>query len=216
MIYQFTIVITRNKNMRETGLARYQNYLKLLRATIEQREDVKLYLELLLTLFAISFFALFAIRPTLSTIIILTKQISTQEEVATKLDQKIANLKAASAQKERFERNLLTINQSIPDDEAASLAARQLETLAIKENVNLLDMSLTSEVSPANNKNDSKNLLVSLSASGEPQRIIEFISQTGNMRRPILWETLTVSGKPTGAATTLDASFTGKVPFLPQ
>lgn len=202
--------------MRETGLSRYQNYLKLLRATIEQREDVKLYLELLLTLFAISFFALFAIRPTISTIIVLTKQISTQREVAAKLDQKITNLKAASSQKEKFERNFLTINQAIPNNEAAALAARQLETLAIKENVTLLDMSLTSEESLTSDKNNSKSLLVSLSTNGEPQRIIEFISQAGNMRRPILWETLTVSGKPTGAATTLDASFTGKIPFLPK
>lgn len=199
--------------MKEPGLTRYQNYLRFLRVKLEEREDVKLYLELLLTLSAISFFTWFAIRPTFATIVTLVKQIQIQEETAQTLDQKLKNLEAANRERPQFEKDRIIVDQAMPDGEGAAAVSRQIEALSSREGVALTNMSiekLSEDPAPAK----IKKLAVAANVSGQPQKIMSFITQLGKTRRPLLWETLSLIGKPPGAAGTLELSFTGAFPFV--
>ena len=58
----------------------------------EDREDIRVFIELLLTLVAVFVFSVFAIRPTLNTIGGLTQEISSKKETIDIMDKKIANI----------------------------------------------------------------------------------------------------------------------------
>lgn len=202
--------------MQGKNISRYKQYLQFLRFAVVEREDVKLYLELFLTLGAITFFVIFAIRPTIITILALNQQIESQKTVSERLEKKLVNLAAASARRVEFEENKTLASQAIPDGEAAASATRQVEALAARTQVSLLTTTLgrLDEVKPQDAKDDVHKISISTVVTGTPENIFEFLSQVGKLRRPILWDTLQVSGKPAGAATTIDISFTGALPFV--
>lgn len=202
--------------MQGRNISKYKQYLQFLRFAVTEREDVKLYLELFLTLGAITFFVLFAIRPTVTTILALNQQIESQRTVSQKLEQKLANLAAASANRQEFEENKIMAQQAIPDGEAAALATRQLEALAARSRVNLQTTTLgrLDKVNSKDAKDNIEKISISAAATGTPEEIFEFLSKIGKLRRPILWETLQVAGRPAGAATTIDISFAGALPFV--
>ena len=68
--------------------SRYYIYIK----PVIQNKIVKTYGSLVFSLITITIFALFAIKPTLSTIVGLEKSINEQEDVLAKLDTKALNL----------------------------------------------------------------------------------------------------------------------------
>jgi len=61
----------------------------------KEREDIRNYVELVLSLISIIIFAVFALRPTILTIIELNKEIKTKEETVKQMDTKIKNLQKA-------------------------------------------------------------------------------------------------------------------------
>ncbi|MEJ2441504.1 MAG: hypothetical protein P8Y06_01110, partial [Patescibacteria group bacterium] len=72
---------------------RYRSYFLNIVGVYKQRKDLRMFLELLLTLVTVSFFAAFALRPTLLTIIELLKEIDTKEETLTKMSTKIQEIR---------------------------------------------------------------------------------------------------------------------------
>ena len=71
---------------------RYKSYFLNVMGRYKERADVKVYLEILLSLATISVFAIFALRPTILTIAGLLKEIETKKETLAKMDEKISNL----------------------------------------------------------------------------------------------------------------------------
>lgn len=200
------------------GITRYQQYLRLLRQTIKQREDVKAYLELILTLVAVSFFVWFAIRPTFATILTLVKQIEAQKAISQKLDQKLKNLAAISKDKAQFNKDKEVIDDSLPGDISPALTSRQFEAVAREEKINLETLAIGKAIKTKEEMNSGSDLVntlpVSLTAQGAPEQAISFLTKLENMRRPIVWEKISLSGKPPGRATQLDITASGLIPFL--
>ena len=189
-----------------------------MRTTIETREDLKLYLELFLTLFAISFFSIFAIRPTIATIIVLNQQIKSQQDTSKKLEEKINNLKTASKTRQQFEQDKVLINQAIPQGESPALAMRQIETLAAKDGISIVSSSVASskEKTPDDPNKKGQNFsttFLSASVIGTPEKTFSFLDNLGKLRWPVLWQTISLSGKPAGAASTIEVTLTGRMPF---
>src|SRR5947208_1901500 len=69
---------------------------------------------LIFTLVALSFFGLFAISPTLSTIAQLQKELSDSKDVYQKLVQKIHNIAALSAEYSKLEQDIHFVNETLP------------------------------------------------------------------------------------------------------
>lgn len=124
----------------QLNYTRYKHYYRQI-WKFYQKPVVKVSSALLLTLFTIIFFAIFAIKPTLVTVAELLKTINDQEEVLTKLKQKAAAL--ASAQEE-YSLNRLGIerlNQAVPEDKYIQELIMHLEAVAATHNLVIDSMS---------------------------------------------------------------------------
>jgi hypothetical protein len=126
----------------QRNYSRYKTYFLNNIAEYRKRKDVKVYLELLLSLATIVVFSVFALRPTLISIAELIKEIETQEETIETMDKKIANLEKAqtlyNSQKER----LSLIDQAIPKKAPPDVFIRQIEGISLENNVNVTSFSI--------------------------------------------------------------------------
>ena len=211
--------------MEYKGLGRYQKYLKLLRDIWQKREDVQLYLGLLLTLTAISFFVWFAIRPTLATILELVRQIDGQKQTLAQLEKKAAALSQAQREWQRIENYIDLVNQAIPDGALPEITARQIEALAGEENLALVNLSvgkikilgtMQEEQTKIDLPKNVRSFPISFTVQGAPERIFSFLSRISQVRRPIIWESISVSGKPPEAATNLSLTISSSFPYIKQ
>ena len=69
--------------------SRYRELFKNLIRLYNTKPNIKAYLELILTISTVIVFALFAIKPTILTILDLNKEINSKEATVSKLKQKI-------------------------------------------------------------------------------------------------------------------------------
>lgn len=104
---------------------------------------VQVSLTLVLSIFVITVFIVFALRPTIISIATLKKTISESEETLTKLNTKISSLEQASVELESFKSALPALNVAIPNTGADySSLTSVTESLAIQTQTSLESESL--------------------------------------------------------------------------
>jgi hypothetical protein len=123
----------------KTGYLHYQRYLSQIKEIYKKREDIKVYSGLILSLLTISFFGFFAIKPTLSTIASLVKEIKDKREVNQKLQEKINALTLAQGE-------LLQVSEALTPKPNLALFINQLEVLAKKNNLKINSLSFSSVI----------------------------------------------------------------------
>jgi len=209
----------------------YRRYLHEVGNLYRNRQDVRAYTELLLSLFTIAIFGAFAIRPTLTTIAELNTEIQSKQDTLDKLNKKINDLgKAKTVYSEEASRIIL-LATAIPDEPTPHTYVRQLEGLINNNQVQLVDMEmdkvkLTSQVSSTAvdeektvdaNPLDVSTFAMSLTLTGDYVQLASFIDQLEKLRRPFIFETtgFTVSEVDADQARIL-LTITGTVPFQPK
>lgn len=95
-----------------------------------QKPSIKISLSLLLTIFAVTFFAAFAIRPTLNTIAELLRKIEDQKEVSAKLEEKMAALSSLQSEYTVIQENQNVLKAAMPANEDYQNLFMQLEAVA--------------------------------------------------------------------------------------
>ncbi len=70
---------------------RYRSYFLNVLNLYKRKEDLRMFLEIMLSLSAISFFSIFALRPTFLTIATLLKEINAKKGTIITMDTKIKN-----------------------------------------------------------------------------------------------------------------------------
>lgn len=95
----------------------------------------------ILSLFSMSFFGFFAIRPTLKTIAVLQKQIEDRSLVNEKLEQKINALIAAQVEYQRIEADIPLIYSLLPEKPDITSLIIKLEDLTAGKNVQLTSLT---------------------------------------------------------------------------
>lgn len=95
-----------------------------------QRKEVLVSTNVMLTLFAISFFAVFAIRPTALTISRLWREIKDKKTVQAVLEEKIGDLLEAQSVLVSLENDLVLLDHAIPPTVEFSRLVRLVEYLA--------------------------------------------------------------------------------------
>lgn len=104
---------------------------------------VQVSLALVLSVFVMSIFIMFALRPTILSIVTLQKTIAESEKTLAQLDTKVKSLQVASNQLETLKPSLPVINASIPNEGALySPLTQALEALAVQSNVVIESESL--------------------------------------------------------------------------
>lgn len=177
--------------------SRYKGFFLNIWTLYNSKPSLKIYLELMLTLGTITVFALFAIKPTILTIIDLNNEIKSKENTIQKLDQKLASLKTASSLLQTESSNLSFINQSVPSSADVEIAIGQIEKLASLNSITLTNVSVTNVILKGTLdktkksgdlealSNDAGELPVSFSASGSFLNLFQFLQSIENLRRPI-------------------------------
>lgn len=107
-------------------LSRYYTYLE----PVFKTPKSKAYTMLVFSLFAIAFFGIFAIRPTVITILKLQNDIKQAKEIDTKLSEKIDSLRRAEETLIALEPKEPLIAQAFPPNPYVALLLRTIETKA--------------------------------------------------------------------------------------
>lgn len=101
------------------------------------------YAMVVMSLFTIAFFGIFAIKPTLKTITVLNRQIVDKNNLNSQLDQKINNLILAQEQYQKIQNDLSLIYSLMPADPQFPLLFRKLELLAAENNTTISDVQFS-------------------------------------------------------------------------
>ncbi|RLC32718.1 hypothetical protein DRH13_01255 [Candidatus Woesebacteria bacterium] len=205
---------------------RYRSYFLNIVNIYKQRRDLKVFLELLLTLATVSFFAVFALKPTLLTVIELLKEIETKEETVEKMNTKIQNLQQAQVLYLQEEAKIVLLATAIPDNPAPDLFVRQIEGLATSYPVNLLgvtigEVTLLGEEREVRSRDerqplpeDSKGITFSISIAGNYQELVNFLAALENMRRPVKIDAVNIISPQVEETQNLVLVVTARTPYL--
>ena len=212
----------------------YRRYVRNLALLYQKRQDVRAFVELLLSLSAISIFGVFAIRPTAVTIIELNNQIAGERETVQLLDAKILALAEAEEVYNRNNENLPLVNDAIPANPTPELYIRQIEGLARRHSLIILNMN-TKNVPVLGLKSDggadeepseeeavdffpatSQHFGFELTAVGSFPQIHAFLGDFERLRRPMFEDTVNIrlfQGELPGE---LALSVIGRLAYLPN
>lgn len=172
--------------------SKYREYLKLL-PNIE-REDTRIVTTLILTFAAMSFFGIFAINPTLSTIVTLKKQLSDNQLVYEKLKEKNNNLSLLRQQYNSMETDLPVIYAALPEQANAPTLLGQIIALSQKTKVKTTSISVSNaQLTGAADSKDGNSYAFSLKAQGSYDDLMTFARTLSQMDRIITVESLTIN-----------------------
>ncbi len=142
------------------------------------------YFSLTLSLFTLSFFGLFAVRPTLITAVSLIKKVSDLRQLYIDYENKIGSLIRAQTEYEQVRDDLFLIDEALPTNSSFSKLAKTVEKYAVQENFLInqfqIDPVPISNPSPAGKLYDFGFTLV---GTGNYTSISSFLNHLVNTRR---------------------------------
>lgn len=210
----------------------YKKYLQNIIILYKKRQDIQVFTELILSLSAIGFFSIFAIRPTLLTIGKLQTEIKGKEETITTMDQKIKDLIVAQDLFEREKNKIALLNQAVPNEPEPQIYVRQIEGLAKKAGVRIVNMNvdkvdlINQEPEPQTEitsqvvakeipyPQNAKDVRVSLSVTSDYNSLKSFLNELETTRRPILIDSFNFGIAEGEQDIELVLSITGRIPFI--
>lgn len=121
---------------------RYKSYFLNVSMHYKQRADLKAYLEILLSLATISIFAFFALKPTLTTISQLTKEIKSKKDTLVQMNDKINNLSRAQALYDQQRESIGLLAKALPDTPELGEVSRQIEGATAKSSIAMESLTI--------------------------------------------------------------------------
>ena len=204
---------------------RYKTYFLNISSQYSKREDVRAYLELLLSLATVSIFAIFAIRPTLITIAQLFKEIEAKKATVAQLDQKINDLSSAQKIYDEEKNNIALLEIAVPKNPNPDSLVLQMEGAIGQNNVEVLAINVggatllgtpkeaaTTKTAPL--PEGASSLGLSLSFSSDYPALASLISDLERLRRPVKIDNLNISSSVTAEGQELILVVNGRTPYL--
>jgi Tfp pilus assembly protein PilO len=176
------------------GYRRYRRYYHNLRV-LYKKPPVRDFTFLVLSLFTVSFFSFFAIKPSIKTIGELMKETKDKRGATEKLEQKINALSIAQKEYTLIQPELTTIYGVLPQKSNFSELAKQIEYLSQKNNITLLNLRV-SQTSPLNE--DSQSLIplrFDVIAEGSYKNLKNFLVDLENLNRLVTTDSILISKK---------------------
>lgn len=183
----------------------YEKYYKDLLPYFKKQKNQH-YFTAILTLGASIFFALFAINPTISTIVKLRKEIEDSRFVETKLTQKITSLSNLSTEYTKIQEDIPYILDAIPDQPEAPTLTSQIQSIAKSANVKITDLQISPiGLTSQSTSSSSSSFNFSLTGESSYENLQKFISELINMQRILSIDSISLSKSTnTGADLQLD------------
>jgi len=206
----------------------YQRYRELFLNIVgfyKKKPDVKIFLELFLSLATVSIFSIFALKPTGITIIGLIKEIKEKQKTLDLMTAKLNSLKQAQAVVEKEEQRIALLDTAIPTHPDPETFVKQIEGVAMTNPNSLTSFSLNEVVLVGKDtKKASKEeeglpkgaggLGFSLAFVKDYDSLLKIISNLENLRRPIKIDSLRILKPTLGEATDLGLSLSGQAPYF--
>ena len=152
------------------------------------QERSQKFFAIVLTLLALSFFGIFAINPTVSTIIKLQKEVSDSEFVYSQLDSKIKNLSELRKQYASLQNDLFIVTDAIPTEPNVHLLFAQVQAASQKSNIKIKKLQNFEVEILTNNKTPGKKYYsysFVIVGSSSFENISNFVSAITDMQRII-------------------------------
>jgi Tfp pilus assembly protein PilO len=160
---------------------------------------------LILTILAVTFFGLVAIKPTLETMANLIKQIDDRRIVDQKLSLKIAALSAAQTELSSKQQASAILDQAVPSTPTFPQLLKQIEKAAAENNVTigtLITQTVPIERDPTTViTTDLESIPINVSVGGDYTGILGMLSTLTNMQRVLVIDRIDIlppSEKDTG------------------
>ncbi len=182
------------ENSRTERYQRYRRYFVNL-GQLYQKKKVRVYTGIVLSLLTTAFFLFFAIRPTLTTIASLVKEIKDKKSITEQLDDKIKSLNAAQVEYQKIEQELFLVDSALPTHAHVSLLVPQLEALARENNVTLQAIQINAtmlrgqeekeetKTKDSDSKVQEERVGFNLTVMGDYKNLRAFISSLIDLRR---------------------------------
>ncbi len=200
-------------------------------ATIDQKEISKalakfysnpiaeVSLELIFSLIAIIFFAIFAIRPTLQTISGLIAEINEKKELDQQLQRKISALSTAQDEYQRLSYEIELLDQTIPSRPELVRTLKVIEKHAVENNIVITSIR-TPEIpdetfqKKPNAVLERVDLYISLRITGDYPSIRDFMSSLQQYRRMIVVEEVSFMVDDLITTQLLNANLSIRIPYF--
>lgn len=195
-----------NKVFREITSVKYFNLINL------KEERTQKFTTLILSLAALSILGLFAINPTISTIVKLQKEIEDSNFVDRKLIDKINNLSKLQQDYELLKTDLPIIFAAVPQNPEIPLLVAQVQAAASNANTTLINVqTFQVELEKPRIPKKFSSYSFSLTADGSYENLLKFLSSLTNMERVVGADIISVTRKAGG--TNLQLTFKGRAFF---
>lgn len=186
-----------------------------------QQPVAKVSLELFMSVGAVMFFAVFAIRPTLLTMADLIKEIEDKQELVQQFNQKIAALSSVQTEYNSAQTRLTLLDEAIPPTPRFEEAIKIIERLASDNRLVISSMRVPEipqepeeEVEFA--KKERVSLPITVTVVGDYPAIRQFVEDIQENRRSFVVDTIIFSvsdqreQKKLSATITLNMQYYGK------
>lgn len=160
-----------------------------------EKPKVAAYTMLVLSFFTIAFFGIFAIRPTLATIAQLKKKITDQQDVNTRLQDKITQLRRAEVAYENVRPDIDAILGALPDKPQTALLMGKLNK-TLRDNsidVTILTFSQVELKEPPVASSSAGILGFSLTGKASYDNIVNFVDILSVMDRIVAIDSLDIA-----------------------
>lgn len=160
-----------------------------------KKEKTQKVSSLVFSLIALSFFGLFAIEPTLSTIAKLNKELADSKFVHERLLEKISNLSKLQDSYAQIQGDIPIVLAAIPKNPQLPTLMGQVQTIASQNNITLNGLQ-SFEVEAANSQpaeKDSYSFSFVVDAEGSYDDTLKFLSDLTTMQRVITIDELSIS-----------------------
>ncbi len=162
-----------------------------------KKEKTKKYSSIIFSLISLSFFGIFAINPTLSTIAKLRKELSDTKFVDEQLVKKIANLSSLAEKYNIVEKDIPIVLEAVPKNPQVPLLMAQIQAVAKEAGVEIINLQSFEVDVPGSSNNQKKYSAFSFSTGvqGNYENLTNFINTLSSMKRVISLDTLSINRK---------------------
>lgn len=193
------------------GNSNYEKYYKDLVPYIKKEKNQK-YIAIILSLSASIFFLLFAVSPTVSTIVNLRKQISDATFVQQKLSEKINNISTLSQQYIQIQNDISYVVDAVPQNPQIPTLVGQIQAIGQQSSVSLSNVQVSPVALTSGGSANSSSFTFEITGNSSFANIQSFLSNLTSMQRAMSVIAIQIS-KNSNETDSLDFTIRGKAYF---
>jgi len=199
-----------------TEYQRYRQYYVNLQR-FYQKPTVKVSFFVLLSFATVTFFTALAIRPTITTIGALIRDIEDKRQIDKQLEAKLEALDLAQSLVSTIDSEEELLALALPEDAALGRLLQELEYVALQSEVRLTEVRFGNVTlgKMESKKAQARSIPVSFALTGSFAGVKGFIEMVENLDRIVVINTIHLGSAGSGVGGRVAAEVTGSVHYVP-